>query len=359
MKKRILYIMNVDWNWIKQRPHYIAEELMQFYDVYVVYQYRYTRNGYQNRDVNNNIIAMKVIPRIDRYNSLRWINLALKKHIISKLIRQIRPDYIYVTFPEQIEWIPQRTDAQIIYDCMDDHYGLATNGNLKKIILKDEKILCKRSKRIFISSLALKDILSNRYRINIHNKVTLVRNGYNGKIAFQKLYNNSKNDLFTICYFGTIAEWFDFDLITRSLRDFTNIRYKLIGPVLRNIQIPNNPRIQYVGTVEHDELLEVTDDADCFIMPFQLNESIRAVDPVKLYEYINLNKNIICVRYQEVERFEHYAYLYNDYEEFKKCLNNILQNNALKYTNEERIEFLHKNSWEERSKTIAESLGDS
>ena len=39
------------------------------------------------------------------------------------------------------------------------------------------------------------------------------------------------------------------------------------------------------------------------IMPFKLNELVKSVDPVKLYEYINYNKPIISIFYQEIKRY--------------------------------------------------------
>ena len=44
MKKKMLYIMHIDWNWIKQRPQFLVEELSQYYDVTVVYTYGYNRS---------------------------------------------------------------------------------------------------------------------------------------------------------------------------------------------------------------------------------------------------------------------------------------------------------------------------
>ena len=39
MTKKILYIMHLDWRYIKQRPHFIAEALSNFYSINVIYFY--------------------------------------------------------------------------------------------------------------------------------------------------------------------------------------------------------------------------------------------------------------------------------------------------------------------------------
>lgn len=99
--------MNVDWNWIKQRPHFLAEQLAHYYDITVVNQYRYTKKGYQSRKFDGNFVSFKVVPRIDRYASFRWINVILKKKVLKNLIDSEKPDFIWLTDPDQINWLPK------------------------------------------------------------------------------------------------------------------------------------------------------------------------------------------------------------------------------------------------------------
>lgn len=82
---RILYVSNVDWNWIKQRQQFLAEALSQKNKVEVIYQYKYgQRHQFQSNKVetngNLNVLPMHVIPRLDRYNHLRRINDILRKN---------------------------------------------------------------------------------------------------------------------------------------------------------------------------------------------------------------------------------------------------------------------------------------
>lgn len=358
--KKILYLMNVDWNWIKQRPHFLAEQLTYYYDLTVVNQYRYTKKGYQSRKFDGKFVSFKVIPRIDRYTSLRWINVILKRKIIKNLMASENPDYIWITDPDQINWLPKNLGKiDLIYDCMDDHYGLSSGEKKKENILISERKLCERCKYLFVSSSYLTEILKKRYGDSLSSKITVIRNGYDGNLEeLSELGENSAdNSKFTAAYFGTIAEWFDFDLLKKSLYDFDNLEYRLIGPTAHGIVVPENSRIKHIGTVEHKDLYKNIEDVDCLIMPFKLTDSIKAVDPVKLYEYINFGKNIICIGYQEVSRFEPYAYFYNDYKGYKDVLKTLMTMKKLKYTNNMRIAFLADNTWKVRGKLIADTLG--
>lgn len=353
--EKMIYLMNVDWNWIKQRPHFLAEELSKEFDLTVVNQKRYSRKNLQNRTFNGNLFEMKVIPRIDRYKYLKEINVYLKRKYLKKLILNLKPDYIYVTMPEQVKWIPKIYSGKIIYDCMDDHIGL-TRSDYKKIELsKNENALIKKANYIFISSKFLLSTLTSRYGKNIDNKCTVVRNGFNGRIiSISDVQTKNKN--LVISYFGTISDWFDFDVILKSLDNNKNIEYRLYGPIDRNIEIPKHERLKYLGLIEHENLYETTKDSDAFIMPFILDDSIRAVDPVKLYEYINFNKNIICVDYAEVRRFDKFCDFYSDYEEYNSIIMKYIKNRKVKYSNQDRIEFLKINSWGSRANQIINIL---
>ena len=41
--KQILYFMQVPWDWVKQRPHFLAEALAERYEITVVHNKPYTR----------------------------------------------------------------------------------------------------------------------------------------------------------------------------------------------------------------------------------------------------------------------------------------------------------------------------
>ena len=83
---------------------------------------------------------------------------------------------------------------------------------------------------------------------------------------------------YVLAYVGTISHWFDFDILLKSLKDFKNIEYRLIGPV-SGVTIPENERIKYVGSVDHKDIYSNIKDADALIMPFKLNDIVEMKKP--------------------------------------------------------------------------------
>jgi len=50
-------------------------------------------------------------------------------------------------------------------------------------------------------------------------------------------------------------------------------------------------------------------------VPFEIDEKIKAADPGKIYGYINFNKPIISIYYEELDYFSSFLYFYNNVEE--------------------------------------------
>lgn len=351
MKEKILYFSHIDWNWIKQRPQFIAEGLRDIFDVSVLFMFQIrNRKSLQKRSYREeNAKPFFLIPLASRISLLGKLNKIFTKLQFRYHVKKEKPDYIYVTYPLQDEFLHESGDYKIIYDCMDNYTVLCQEYMSEKIFAL-EKSLVKKADYILVSSNNLKLKLCERYGDFIENKIYLVRNGYNGSIldVDAKLPSGMKD--FTVSYIGTIGKWFDFDLLKKSLEDFPSLKYRIIGPTDTKVLI--HDRIEYAGTVEHNKLYDLIKDTDCLIMPFVLNEIVEAVDPVKLYEYINYNMNILCVKYDEIERFEPFVHFYTDYDSYKEKIASLIKDNTIKYDSQTRFEFLSSSGWNTRVKTI-------
>lgn len=351
MKQKMLYMSHVDWGWIKQRPQFMAEALQAHFDVAAVYiRQNRKRDTLQKR--TDNILPVHplyTIPRNSRTALTRRIDEGFRAFQYKRYVNRYRPDCLYFTFPTQYPVIPKDFTGKIIYDCMDNHTAMA-NDKQKPVIRAYEEKMVNRADFILVSAQKLKEELLKNYPGLDEGKITIVRNGYNGQI-FPVQEDSEMPDTFTISYIGTIGAWFNFEFLLKSLDEFPNLHYRIIGPA----EIPDLPRaerLHYLGTVEHHKLHQTIADVQALMMPFRLNDIVEAVDPVKLYEYINFNKNILCIRYKEIERFEPFVYFYTDYESFRNQIRSMMDDNTLRYSRQTREEFLRKSSWASRAEQI-------
>lgn len=349
----MVYICPTDWRWIKQRPQFLAEQLSEYYEMHVIYPYRNQRGGLQKKAESHvEPRAYFTLPSLGgRFSAIERINRSAARFQIGRMIQRVKPDYLWLTMPWQIELIPP--GYPILYDCMDDYVAIEMRQDNCARTMEQEAETVRRAAHVFASSENLRSLLAKRYgRDGVH----LLRNGYSADWPDRRKEKKRSDGRFRLGYFGTIGRWFDFELLLESLAVDERIEYHLFGPLEKGITVPANGRIVEHGVIEHDEIMERAADMDALIMPFVLTDVVRSVDPVKLYEYIYLNKNILCIRYPEVERFNPFVIFYETKEEYMQSLRSMMTGNPLKYTQKQATEFLEQNNWEKRARQVYEII---
>ena len=112
-KRKLLYLMHIDWNWIKQRPQYIEESLEAVFDVTIFCPRNYRLKEYHDKP---NIKVFYSIPFIRRYPGIWMLDQYRKKIIINHLIQRTKPDVIFSTSPEYADCIPPSFTGTVAYD---------------------------------------------------------------------------------------------------------------------------------------------------------------------------------------------------------------------------------------------------
>ena len=345
--------MHVPWGWIKQRPHFLAEELDSKYNVGVYVSKSFRSLDLITNDTKVNISSVFKLP-LERF----WIIRVINKWVVSFLLQYIYKihgfKYVWITDLRLYPYIENiLTDKQkLIYDCMDDVVEFKV---LQPQYLELEKIetkLFKKCDLVIFSSAELKKRKYKKYNISI-KKCGLVYNALDESLIYAKLFDKfddifsiyTKQNYTVLTYIGTVSNWFDFDLIEKSLNDFEDIVYFIIGPIEHNTKILEHDRIIYFGSIEHKYIKSIIVKSDILIMPFKVNRLIEAVDPVKMYEYIAFGNKIISVYYDELKKFSNYINLYKNYDELSKMIYGLKKK---KLNND----FIENNTWKSRTKEI-------
>jgi len=107
--------MHVDWRWIKQRPHFIAEGLSKHYDVTVVHfcSKHFLFREYDISDYNLNILPALRLPFYQN-KIIYALNREYIRIYFKFLIKKYNPDFIWITFPQLYDYIPSNLDCKII-----------------------------------------------------------------------------------------------------------------------------------------------------------------------------------------------------------------------------------------------------
>lgn len=354
----IAYLCHIDWNWIKQRPQFLAEELSNYYKVDVMYMPLHKRMK-RNLTINNTSQSIKLKKLIKLPFSGRWqFARKIQKLLNTYSCNLTSYDIIWICSPEVLFRVDLETKNKIIiYDCMDDMIEAHTMPLYRRELMTLEKVIINIAKIILVSSNSLYTKMLERgakeeQLIKVYNATSLTSPRTVPSVTV------GEKDFFTITYFGTISKWFDFDILKKLLNDadLKNVRIKLIGPA--EISIPKHERLIYISPVCHSDLKNYVTDNDLFILPFVLNSITKKVDPVKLYEYIVFGDNIAAIRYPEIERFKDFVYFYRNYNELKEIIFYLMKENNIKYDKKFAKKFLNNNTWDKRAKMIVRHINN-
>lgn len=360
MLLRIVIIMNVDWDWVKQRPHFIAQHLSRSHEVIVLYPFAWRRTHLSKNERDGvRIYPFLRFPFGGRFAFVGKLNVLLLRMMTSVFLRWHRPDIVWISSPELFEYLPKHLSAKLIYDCMDDVLAFSRNASRRYWLEASEKELINSCSLVFCSSENLREKLI--VRAGNSERYSIVHNAFEPS-AFLGLTENpeagKKAGQYVLGYVGTISSWLDFEALITIVNAFPSVEIHLMGPIENlGMSLPQHERIKYLGVSRHCDLQMRVSRFDALIMPFKVTELIQSVDPVKLYEYIFFNKPIVSVRYPEIERFSDFVYFYENHEQlvaiFAKYSNVGFKK---KYSSEARDRFIVANTWAQRVVCIEETL---
>lgn len=360
MSRRLLYVMNVDWDWAKQRPHYIAEHLSDIYDVVVIYPYSWCRKSLARNDRKKvRLSPFFRLPLGGRFGFIRTLNRHILRVAARLLIRWHRPDIVWISSPELFEYLPKEIPGKLIYDCMDDVLAFPSNTPRRNSLHVLESELVGASTHVFCSSKNLCDKLLAR--AGHPEKYTVVHNAFEPS-AFREGAQNMKPEKVPgtaiLGYVGTISSWLDFEALARVVDEFDSVEIHLLGPIENlGMALPQHERIKYLGAVRHEDIQASVSGFDVLMMPFRVTELVQSVDPVKLYEYVFFDKPIVSVRYAEIERFSDFVDFYTNHDDLARILDRYLRDGfRKKYSDDKRRQFIASNTWSDRVGLIQRKL---
>lgn len=308
---------------------------------------------------------------------INFNNRAIKKMIFKQLESSACEKYIQIystdckmTLEQLKEYIAK--GYKIIYEYIDDlSPELVGSSVLPKNLTEKYNYMLQDKENVFVVVTAeqlKKDVLEKRGSEKLifstngvdYNHFQDINANYDYDDCFKKILKEKKK---IIGYYGALASWFDYSMLKylAELRPEYNI--VLLGikydDSYDKSNIKQQKNIYFLGSKSYNELQNYASKFDVCIIPFIINDITKATSPVKLFEYMALNKPIITTEMDECKKYQS-VYIAKTKEQFVKLIDEaILLNidNAPEYYDILRKEAL-ENTWEKKANLIIEKLKD-
>jgi hypothetical protein len=236
--------------------------------------------------------------------SPRWLPiepLAGGKFILRAIWRQMFRDFsqftdtdikIICARPSQLaeDIINLFPNSEVLLDYLDDFPNFYA-GRAKSNLNKKLAFVLERANWIITSSHFL------FHKVEKMHNVELVLNA-----GAQSTPNQSKTlrAPFTFGYIGTVADWFDWQLIDELANQHPESTFNIVGPIFQLPKFKLSKNIKIYGPVSHGQALDIMSRFDVGLIPFRLNDLTNAVDPIKYYEYRSLGCFVISTAFGEM-----------------------------------------------------------
>ncbi|MGD8452861.1 MAG: glycosyltransferase [Phycisphaerae bacterium] len=237
---------------------------------------------------------------------IRWLNTDLLAARIRSALRRLPPRPVQLwLFAPDAPGLARRLDAErVVYYCVDDFAAFA--GFNTELIERLERQTLAASDVVIATSQELYDA-----RRGEHNNVHLVPHGvdYEHFAAAVDAPAPIPEDLRAIPrpifgYFGLISEYVDLELLGQAARRRPDWSFVLLGDRRTDEQpVVGLPNVHLLGGRPYADLPAYCRGFDVGLIPFRMSRLIRAVNPIKLREYLAAGLPVVSAPMSAVQSY--------------------------------------------------------
>ena len=332
----LICFSDIMWDFLKQRHHHILTRLPKDWNILFVEPSLAISIIKDPKDAkprkvaqNIQVISMPVIPFFDKSQKLRKTNDSLIifwSKYFAKKYNMKKPILLFYD-PRFASVLGNLDESLVWYEVIDDRlFFKGVSQWLNDYI----DTLTKNSDFITTSANSLYQKITQTRK----NDVYLIGNGVDvahfakslEDLEIPKDILSIKNPI--LGYIGTIAEWFDFELIKKILEAYPDVSVVVIGHAYVEQkkalnELASFKNFHFMGKKDYSILPNYLKAFSACLIPFKIYELTEAVNPIKFYEYCAAGKNVISTNLPEINHKD--VFLAKNHEEFLKMIPDVLK----------------------------------
>ena len=321
----------------------IAGKLRQFID------------GPRQVEENITVVTPMVIP-LPGSRAAANLNRRLLSRQIKSVLRSLPPRPVQLwTFAPDVDYLAGRFGEEcVVYYCVDEFSEFA--GYDRDAILAAEAKLAARADLVITTSTSL---YQAKRRLSVD--AILVTHGVDydnfagpqGETPAPELAEHKRPIL---GFWGLIQDWVDTDLIAAIARLRPDWSVVLIGEALADTtELARVPNVHLLGRRPYAHLPAYAAAFDVGIIPFRINNLTRAVNPIKLREYLSAGLPVVSTPLPEVQRYEPWVMLADSPERFVVACERAIETNSASLAHARRERMLSE-TWRSKVEGISDHL---
>lgn len=314
----------------------------------------------------------RIKKQADNLYLVNYTNTAFSSILFEEIESQSKPRYIQfystdwnMTKEELKEYM--RRGYKVIYEYIDDlNPHLAGTDELPQNV-KDKYEMAMQDENIMVVVTAdalWQDVVSKRGE----NNLVFSSNGvdyhhFHNEIDPNYKFEKEFSDILEIGqplvgYYGALAKWFDYELV-KKIAETNKYQVVLFGikydDSFEKAGLDQCSNVHFMGSRDYSVLQNYANKIDILTIPFLINDITKATSPVKLFEYMALNKPIVTTDMDECRKYES-VLIGKTREEFLEKLETAVKKSAdAEYRALLKKEAL-ENTWKEKAKAILAQL---
>ena len=326
--------------------------------LYIVDKLKQVVSGLDNPIRNLYVLTPLVIP-LPSQPCARMLNRQLLVLQIRRALKRTSRGPVQIwSFTPDISYVLGRfNEEKVIYYCVDDHASFS--GYNKVQVLRDEEELCRRANLVVTTSMALQEA-----KARWNHKTILVPHGVDYDHFSRAVHEElpCPGDILAIPrprlgFFGLIRDWVDLELLSHVARKRPEWHFVMIGDADSNVDLGRYRSVKnmhFLGRKPYADLPAYCRHFDVGLIPFKVNKLTRAVNPIKLREYLAAGLPVISTPMPEVKLYENLIEIVDSPTEFEAAVEKCLT--AAEADHTARLDAMSRETWPQKVEQICDAL---
>ena len=310
---------------------------------------------FKGERINEHLTVHTMPPLFPFQARARWVKLLNAKiagWFIRRLCRRRRGQsevWQIVYLPEDFYRLVDDR-AALLYECVDEYSEYPWNLRWKQSIEVLEAKLMQTADLVSFTSQYLleKKRAGTRQSCFAPNGVNFEL--FNSALSDETPVAEDIRDLPDpiVLYVGAIMDWFDLNLLRKLATAHADWQFVLVGPLkLGHTDVIELPNIHYLGVKQQTDLPGLLKRSSVGIIPFIVNDLIKGVNPLKLYEYLAAGKPVVSTELPDVIPFEQemVVHIGRDHAQFLEHLEYLIDHRTDDSLIAQRVDVARQRSW--------------